>query len=162
MTLLSALTPGYAPWQPEFEDANTQVQAALALYPAVDFTNRHGIRHHNNLDTFIKDKVIQQSPEDAPELFADGSPIDWIHREGVAEQAPPIAVIQGTHDTLVWVEEARQFVAELAPQTRHPLVYAEIPGAQHAFEIFHSPRTSHYLNAASSYLEWCYARWRTS
>jgi hypothetical protein len=29
-----------------------------------------------------------------------------------------------------------------------------LPRAQHAFEIFHSPRTSHFLNAASTWLEW--------
>ena len=161
LTLLSALSANFADWQPGFEGADTRVQAAMALYPVVDFTNRHGIRRHNSLDGFIERKVIQQSLEQAPDLFADGSPIDWIHRDGVAAQAPPMALIQGTHDTLVWVEEARQFVAEFAPQTSHPLVYAEIPGAQHAFECFHSPRTSHYLNAASSYLEWCHARWRS-
>jgi dipeptidyl aminopeptidase/acylaminoacyl peptidase len=103
---------------------------------------------------------MQKDPEQHEQVFHDGSPIDWIHREGVAAAAPPVCVVHGTHDTMVWVEEARQFVAEFAPQAQHPLVYAEIPGAQHAFEFFHSPRTSHYLNAASAWLEWAYARWR--
>ncbi|GIR69998.1 MAG: hypothetical protein CM15mP74_12490 [Halieaceae bacterium] len=48
----------------------------------------------------------------------------------------------------------RRFVAEFSPLAAHPLVYAELPRAQHAFEIFHSPRTSHFLNAASTWLEW--------
>ena len=86
-------------------------------------------------------------------MFEDGSPTSWIHREGVAEAAPPFCIVQGTHDSLVWVEEVRRFVAELAPLTSVPLVYAELPRAQHAFEIFHSPRTSHFLNAASMWLE---------
>ena len=60
---------------------------------------------------------------------------------------------------MVWVEEARRFVAELSDVTQKPIVYAELPGAQHAFEWFHSPRTSHYLNAAAAYLEWAYADW---
>lgn len=61
-----------------------------------------------------------------------------------------------------WMAIGNRLDAEFAPQTEHPLVYAEIPGAQHAFEFFHSPRTSHYLNAAASWLEWSYARWRDS
>jgi hypothetical protein len=52
----------------------------------------------------------------------------------------------------------RRFVAEFAPLTSVPLVYAELPRAQHAFEIFHSPRTSHFLNAASAWLEWVRAK----
>ena len=160
MTLLSALTPGFEGWQPGFEAADTRVQAALALYPAVDFTNRHGIRRRNNMDGFITRKVVQQAREGNEQLYHDGSPVDWIHREGVAAAAPPLCVVQGTHDSMIWVEEARQFVAEFSPQASHPLVYTEVPGAQHAFEFFHSPRTSHYLNAASVWLEWVYARWR--
>jgi hypothetical protein len=66
--------------------------------------------------------------------------------------------VQGTHDSLVWVEEVRRFVAEFSPLTTTPLVYAELPRAQHAFEGFHSPRTSHYLNAAASWLEWVRAQ----
>lgn len=160
MTLLTALTSAFDQWQPGFESADTSVQAALALYPAVDFTNRHGIRRRNTMDSFIARKVVQQPREGNEQTFNDGSPVDWVHREGIAEAAPPLCVVQGTHDSMIWVEEARQFVAEIAPMAAHPLVYAEIPGAQHAFEFFHSPRTSHYLTAASVWLEWAYARWR--
>ena len=76
----------------------------------------------------------------------------------MAEDAPPLFIVQGTHDSLVWVEEVRRFVAEFSSVARSPVAYAELPGAQHAFEIFHSPRTSHYLNAAASWLEWVRAR----
>ena len=81
-----------------------------------------------------------------------------IQRDGVAAAAPPFCIVQGTHDSLVWVEEVRRFVAEFSPLAAHPLVYAELPRAQHAFEIFHSPRTSHFLNAASTWLEWVRAQ----
>ena len=137
---------------------DTAVQGVLAMYPVVDLTNRHGIRQQARMDGFISQKIIQQTREAAPEVFEDGSPISWIHREGVAESAPPFCIVQGTHDSLVWVEEVRRFVAEFAPQTSVPLVYAELPRAQHAFEIFHSPRTSHFLNAASAWLEWVRAQ----
>jgi acetyl esterase/lipase len=158
LSLLAGLTPGHSDWQVGCEDMDTAVQGVLAMYPVVDLTNRHGIRQQDTMEEFISWRVIQQTRETAPDVFEDGSPISWIHREGVAEAAPPFCIVQGTHDSLVWVEEVRRFVAEFAPLTSVPLVYAELPRAQHAFEIFHSPRTSHLLNAASAWLEWVRAR----
>ncbi len=158
LSLLAGLSPGHADWQAGFEGADTAVQGVLALYPVVDFTNRHGIRQQDRMDGFISRRIIQQTREAVPTVFEDGSPISWIHRTGVAKGAPPFCIVQGTHDSLVWVEEVRRFVAEFSPLTTTPLVYAELPRAQHAFEIFHSPRTSHYLNAAASWLEWVRAQ----
>ena len=158
LSLLAGLTPGHADWQEGFEGVDTAVQGVLAMYPVVDLTNRHGIRQQNRMDSFITRRIVQQTRDAVPHVFEDGSPIAWIHREGVAAAAPPFCIVQGTHDSLVWVEEVRRFVAEFSPLTSHPLVYAELLGAQHAFEIFHSPRTSHFLNAAAVWLEWVRAR----
>ena len=158
LSLLAGLSPGHAAWQAGFESADTAVQGVLALYPAVDFTNRYGIRQQDRMDAFIASKIIQRTRDEAPDLFEDGSPISWVDRPGIAASAPPFCVVQGTHDSLVWVEEVRRFVAELSARAVHPLVYAELPRAQHAFEIFHSPRTSHYLNAAAIWLEWVRAQ----
>ena len=158
LSLLAGLTPGHADWQEGFEGADTAVQGVLAMYPVVDLTNRHGIRQQDRMDSFITRRIVQQTRDAVPHVFEDGSPSAWIHREGVAAAAPPFCIVQGTHDSLVWVEEVRRFVAEFNPLTRHPLVYAELPGAQHAFEILHSPRTSHFLNAAAVWLEWVRAR----
>ena len=158
LSLLAGLTPGHADWQEGFEGVDTAVQGVLAMYPVVDLTNRHGIRQQNRMDSFITRRIVQQTRDAVPHVFEDGSPIAWIHREGVAAAAPPFCIVQGTHDSLVWVEEVRRFVAEFSPLTSYPLVYAELLGAQHAFEIFHSPRTSHFLNAAAVWLEWVRAR----
>jgi len=45
-------------------------------------------------------------------------------------------------------------------ESRQPVVYGELPGAQHAFEIFHSLRTDHTVNAVGHFLEWTHARWQ--
>jgi hypothetical protein len=37
------------------------------------------------------------------------------------------------------------------------VAYAEIPGAQHAFEIFHSLRTSTVVSAVDRFLSWVHA-----
>jgi dipeptidyl aminopeptidase/acylaminoacyl peptidase len=80
----------------------------------------------------------------------------------ISADAPPMFVIQGTHDSLVWVEEARAFVSALQAVAKAPTVYAELPGAQHAFEIFHSVRTDHTVNAVGDFLEWAHADWARS
>lgn len=154
---LAALSPNQPQWQPGFESANTRVQAAMPLYGVYDLSDRAGIRHGTRIDPMIIERLMKTTAADDPELFDAASPICWLEGE-----RPPLFLIQGTHDTLVWVEEARRFVAELAGEQQAPLVYAELPGAQHAFETVHSIRTSHFLNAAALWLEWAYARWQTS
>ena len=71
-------------------------------------------------------------------------------------------VIHGSHDSLVWVEEARTFVAALQDVATQPVAYAELPGGQHAFEIFHSVRTDHMVNSVADFLEWSHAAWAES
>ena len=154
LTALTAMSGNYAPWQPGFEAADTRVQAAMPLYGVYDFCNRVGIRQGTGIDDYVMKRVMKSTPEDDPEAFDLASSVCWVDGE-----VPPLFIIHGSHDTLVWVEEARRFVAELSAVSSTSLVYAELYGAQHAFETVHSPRTSHYLNAAAWWLEWAYADW---
>lgn len=154
LTALTAMSGNYPPWQPGFEAADTRVQAAMPLYGVYDFSNRVGIRQGTRIDDYVMKKVMKSTPDEDPEAFDRASPVCWVDGE-----VPPLFLIHGSHDTLVWVEEARRFVAELSAVSSTSLVYAELHGAQHAFETVHSPRTSHYLNAAAWWLEWAYADW---
>ena len=154
LSSLAALTPNRAEWQPGFEDVDTRLQAAVPIYGVFDFRDRHGIRGDMSMSDMIADKVIQCSQADNPELWDAGSPLSHV-----AADAPPMFAIQGTHDTLVWVEEARVFVDALQNVSQQPVAYAELPGAQHAFEVFHSVRTDHTVNAIGDFLEWAHARW---
>ena len=58
----------------------------------------------------------------------------------VRPDAPPFFVAHGDHDTYVPVEGARRFQATLRQVSSQPVVYAELPGAQHSFDLFHSIR----------------------
>lgn len=154
LTALAGLSPNYAPWQPGFEDVDTQVQAVMPLYGAYDLVDRHQIRRNTGIDNPVLNRVMKENKEQNPKLYDLASPVTWIN-----DQAPPFFVVQGENDTLVWAEESRRFVAELGAVSQRELVYAELPGAQHSFETVHSPRTSHWLNAAAWWLEWAYADW---
>ena len=90
---------------------------------------------------------MKGSREEIPEAWDRASPI-----ARVAADAPPFFAVHGDCDTLVPVAEAREFVKALREKTRAPLVYAELGGAQHAFELFPSVRTIHTVNAVHRFL----------
>ena len=154
LSSLAALTPNRADWQPGFETVDTSVQAAVPFYGVYDFLDRGGIRPEMSMDKLLADRVMQCSKEDNPQVWDSASPLSHVSAD-----APPMMVIQGTHDTLVWVEEARAFVSALQAVSKQPVAYAELPGAQHAFEIFHSVRTDHTAHAVGHFLEWAHAQW---
>jgi acetyl esterase/lipase len=71
-------------------------------------------------------------------------------------------VLHGTHDSLAVVQDARVFVHKLQEVSQQPVVYAEIPGAEHAWELFHSLRTEHTVDGVHRFLEWALARHRAA
>ena len=154
LSSLASLTPNRREWQPGFEDIDTTVQAAVPIYGVYDFLDRNNIRSGMSMESLLSDKVMQCTPIEKRYAWEAASPISHV-----SDEAPPMFVIQGTHDTLVWVEEARAFVSALQAVSRESVVYAELPGAQHAFEIFHSVRTEQTVNSVADFLEWSHARW---
>ena len=153
LSSLAALTPNKADWQPGFEQVDTSIDCAVPFYGVYDFQDKAGIRGSMSMEDLIADKVIQCKPAENEQLWHDASPINHVN-----PAMPPTFVVQGTHDSLVWVEEARTFVTAARAQSDQVVAYAELPGAQHAFEIFHSVRTDFTVNAVTDFLEWCYAR----
>ena len=72
--------------------------------------------------------------------------------------APPCFLVHGDRDTLVLVEDARAFVARLRSVAAGPVVYAELPDAQHTFDLFHSIRCEAVVDAVESFAEWAASR----
>jgi acetyl esterase/lipase len=58
------------------------------------------------------------------------------------------------------VEQARLFVARLREVSGATVVYAELPGAQHAFDVFPSIRSAHVVRGIERYLVWHWNSWR--
>jgi len=157
LSSLAALTPNRAEWQPGFEDVDTTLQAAVPFYGVYDFLDRNRIRPEMSLEEFLGERVIQLPRQDNEHVWDSASTLSHVSAD-----APPTFVIHGTHDSLIWVEEARVFVDALRGVSTQPVAYAELPGAQHAFEIFHSVRTDHTINAVGHFLEWTHAQWLRS
>jgi acetyl esterase/lipase len=67
--------------------------------------------------------------------------------------APPCFVAHGDRDSLVIVEDARAFVAQLRATSSNPVVYAELPGAQHGFDLFRSRRFDTVIDAIEAFAD---------
>jgi acetyl esterase/lipase len=156
LAALAALTPNKAQYQPGFEQADTTLQAAVPFYGVYDWLPEPAAEANHSMHRFLVRHVLQCTPEENQQLWQGGSPA-----ANTDAAAVPMFIVHGAHDSLVWVEEARRFAAKLAATSAAPVAYAELPGAQHAFEVFHSLRTDHTVNAVARFLEWSYARWQS-
>ena len=152
LSSMLALTPGDPEYQPGFEHADTSVRAAVPFYGVYDFTDHHGLQAQKGIESFLDRVVMKKKLSQEPEAYRRASPMHRIHPD-----APPFFIIHGSHDSLASVEEARHFATLLRETSKAPVAYAEIPGAQHAFEIFHSLRTGYVVQAVDRFLCWAHA-----
>jgi acetyl esterase/lipase len=121
-----------------------------------DFTGRLGATRLPFWYQRLERQIMKAFRDEEPEKFRRASPIERIH-----EDAPPFLVIHGDRDTLAPVEEARHFASHLRQTSNAVVVYAELGGAQHAFDLFCSPRTSHMLGAVLRFLDASHAAAQT-
>ncbi|WP_314036296.1 alpha/beta hydrolase [Dietzia sp. CH92] len=70
-----------------------------------------------------------------------------------ASAAPPVLVVHGTHDTYTPVTGARRLVRHLRAGSSNPVVYAELPGAQHGFDAVRSPRYLAVVEAVARFTD---------
>lgn len=148
LSAMVALTENDPAYQPGFENVDTSVAACVPFYGVYDFLDRNGVRGSNSMAPFAERLVLKCSPDAERERWEAASPLSLIH-----EDAPPFFVIHGTHDSLVFVEEARVFVDNLRQVSKNPVLYAELDETQHAFEIFHSERSVQAVRAVAAFAE---------
>ena len=153
---LAALTPGDPDFQPGFEDADTSVQVAVPHYGVYDMAGSSGLRRAELMrDLFLAPRVLQKTWREDPAAFEAATPL-----LRVTPGAPDFLVLHGVRDSLVPVEQARLFVARLRETSLRSVVYAELPGAQHAFDYLPSIRSAHVVRAIDRYLHWHWNTWR--
>ena len=148
---LAALTQGDPEYQPGFPDADTSVVAAVPVYGRYDWFTVHGEGRREFIG-YLERLVVKRQFSRFREIYTAASP---IRRQ--RPDAPPIFILHGEHDSVIPVGEAREFVKEIRKVSQSPVLYAEMPGAQHAFDIFSSPRAHHSAEAVGQFLSWVYA-----
>jgi acetyl esterase/lipase len=155
LAALAALTPNDPEYQPGFENVDTAVQAAVPHYGVYDFAGATGTKRAAQLrDSFLGPRVLFKNPQRHLEDFERASPL-----LRVGADAPPFFVIHGAHDTLVEVAQARTFVDALRRVSHQPVAYAELPGTQHAFDVFPSIRSAHVVRGVDRFLRFVYDQW---
>jgi acetyl esterase/lipase len=155
LAALAALTPNDPEYQPGFEDVDTSVTACVPFYAPYDLTRRFAGRGADGFGGLLERMVVGQRLAEAPDVYARASPI-----ERIGPEAPPFMVVHGTADSLVSVEAARAFAVELREVSSQPVVFVELPGAEHAFEVFHSVRSDTVVRGVHRFLASVEARER--
>ncbi len=148
-----ALTCNDPRYQPGFEQEDTRVQACVPFYGVYDFTNRFGTFPKAFGRRLLQAHVMKAFLDEEPEKFAAASPIDCVRPD-----APPFLVIHGDRDTLAPLRDAREFVQKLRSVSRSEVLYAEIRGAQHAFDMIVSPRSVPVIEGVERFLNAVYLR----
>ncbi len=147
---LLALTADDPAFQPGFEEHDASVQACVPFYGVMDMTGspEGSARFGPGTLDMLEKTVMKVKESEHPELFRDASPTYRVHAD-----APPFFVLHGVNDTLVPVETARIFVDRLRAVSRQPAAYAELPLAQHAFDVLASVRCQATTSAVADFLE---------
>jgi acetyl esterase/lipase len=130
MVTLAALTPNDPALQPGFESADTSLTAVISLY---GYYGRYYGRNEK--------EDIASTP------FALS-----------AAQAPPMFLVHGDRDVYVSVDAARELADRLRSRSPNPVVYAELPGGHHAFDLFCSPRMTAVVDGIERFTSWVRTR----
>jgi acetyl esterase/lipase len=157
LAALAALTANVPEYQPGFEQADTCVDACVPFYGIHDLLDRYGHWPHEGMHRLLERQVMKRSRTEAREAYESGSPVSRVH-----PGAPPFLLVHGDRDSLAPVEESRRLYEALKEVSRAPTALVVVPGAQHAFEIFPSVRTTHTLNGVTRFLAAVRDRHKTS
>ena len=64
---------------------------------------------------------------------------------------PPMLVVHGQNDMLIPAADARAFVERVRAVSSRPVIYAELPGAHHDFDLFESIRSAAVSEAVEQF-----------
>jgi acetyl esterase/lipase len=150
LSALATVTPSDPAWQPGFEHADTSVSGCVPFYGIYDFDSDDA--YAKPMRDFLTRVVF---PRDT--TLDDFRNASALHR--LTDDVPEFLVIHGTNDSLANVEQARSFVARLRQINPGKVTYLELPGTQHAFEVFGSVRARHVIRGVGRWLDWHRAQW---
>ena len=149
---LCALSAADKTFQPGFADVDLSVQGCVAYYGIYDFVDRDRHFPYRAFQSLLLARLVMKQPlSRAQELYERASPVHHI-----SPSAPPFLVWHGDRDSLAPVAGARSFVEKLRATSTAPCAYVEVPGAQHAFELFPSLRSVPVVHGTQRF---CQAIW---
>ena len=126
----------------------------MPLYGVYDFVDDdhlavEGLRPH------LERRVLTSKLADDRTMWEQASPQYHLRAD-----APPFFVIHGANDIMTSPRQARRFAHDLRAVSSQPVVHAELPYAQHTFDVVGSVRTRHTVRAIERFLDVCYCTTR--
>lgn len=121
----------------------------LALYAALTPRDRRLQSGFEDADTSVSAALVLYGYLGPTDGTMDSAP--FTH---VTADAPPVFLVQGTHDNAVPIGWTYRTLTALREGSRSPVAYAELPGAHHTFDYVHSVRTDALVDATHSFLDW--------
>jgi acetyl esterase/lipase len=147
LAALAGLTPNDPEMQRDLpESSDTSVDAVVGIYGRYDWEDRSTVERARFVD-FLERVVVKRKIARHPEIFRKASPIARTHAD-----APPFLVIHGSGDTVIPVQQARDFVQKLRAESRSVVGYVELPGAGHGFDMTDGARTGSTATAIGLFL----------
>jgi acetyl esterase/lipase len=147
LAALAGLTPNDPEMQGDLPGgSDTSVDAVVGIYGRYDWESRSTVERARFMD-FLERVVVKRKISRHPEIFRKASPIARTHAD-----APPFLVVHGSGDTVIPVQQARDFVAKLRAESRSVVGYVELPGAGHGFDMTDGARTGSMAVAIGLFL----------
>ncbi|TPG29613.1 alpha/beta hydrolase [Mycolicibacterium hodleri] len=147
LAALAGLTPNDPDMQRDLpEGSDTAVDAVVGIYGRYDWQDKSTVERARFVD-FLERVVVKRKIARHPEIFRKASPIARTHAS-----APPFLVIHGSGDTVIPVQQARDFVEKLRGESRSVVGYVELPGAGHGFDMTDGARTGSMATAIGLFL----------
>lgn len=125
---------------------DTSVDAVVGIYGRYDWEDRSTPERVAFVD-FLERVVVGRSIRRHRDIYRKASPIARVH-----PQAPPFLVVHGSTDTVIPVQQARDFADRLRAVSRSKVGYLELPGAGHGFDMTDGARTGVMSTAIGLFL----------
>jgi acetyl esterase/lipase len=150
LVALAALASGVNAFKPGFENIDCSVDACVPVYGLYDLLDESGAMHdgQKELQSFMEVLVMPEVRDTPSPLWQQISPITHISKD-----APPMLLLHGQHDALADFESAKAFAEALESKSKNEVIFAELPGMQHAYDIAHTPPTPEHVRAIYRFLE---------
>ena len=150
LAALAGLASHIAALKPGFETADCSLDACVPVYGVYDFLNKSGAMQGGaeELQNFLTRLVMPGPPERHEDVWNLASPINHIRPD-----APPMLFLHGHHDAIADFESAKAFAKSLEQVSNNRVIFAELPSAQHAYDIAYSPPTPEHVRAVYRFLE---------
>lgn len=148
LSSLLALSSAEESFQPGFEKSDTRIQGCVPFYGIYDLMDTERLQANVGLEIVMRKSIIKQTKQENPELYRLMSPISHVHKD-----APPFLLIHGDKDSLTALAEAQFFASQLDEVSANSVEFAEVAGAQHAFDMFPSLRSDYVMLGIAQRIE---------